>query len=57
MENKCKFVPRGQLLPVLVVFCSILTTVNRNQKIYVSFLQRKCFLNQAVFINLVHFLF
>lgn len=50
MENKCKFVPRGQLLPVLVDFCSVLTTVHRNQKIYASFLQRNCFINQAVFI-------
>ena len=54
MENKCKFVPRGQLLPVVVVFCSVLTTVHRNQKIYASFLQRNCFINQAVFINFVH---
>ena len=54
MENKCKFVPRGQLLAVLVVFCSVLTTVHRNQKIYASFLQRNCFINQAVFINFVH---
>ena len=54
MENKCKFVPRGQLLVVLVVFCSVLTTVHRNQKIYASFLQRNCFINQAVFINFVH---
>ena len=54
MENKCKFIPRGQLLPVVVVFCSVLTTVHRNQKIYASFLQRNCFINQAVFINSVH---
>ena len=54
MENKCKFIPRGQLLPVVVVFCSVLTTVHRNQKIYASFLQRNCFINQAVFINFVH---
>ena len=54
MENKCKFVPRGQLLAVLVVFCSVLTTVHRNQKIYASFLQRNCFTIQAVFINFVH---
>ena len=57
MENKCKFIPRGQLLPVVVVFCSVLTTVHRNQKIYASFLQRNCFINQAVFLNFVHFLF
>lgn len=54
MENKCKFIPRGQLLPAVVVFCSVLTTVHRNQKIYGSFLQRNCFINQAVFINFVH---
>ena len=55
MENKCKFVPRGQLLPiVVVVFCSVLTTVHRNQKIYASFLQRNCFTIQAVLINFVH---
>ena len=54
MENKCKFVARGQLLPIVVVFCSVLTTVHRNQKIYASFLQRNCFTTQAVFINFVH---